>query len=487
MFTPKLCHQLKNKFTEFLNQLENYNPPHLLAYIEAKYSFSHLKKILNHTPLSNIHYQLASFLVHRWRLIQNSDANYCSDFVSPINLMCIEIAKCLKDSASMSFQTHYLYFLMPSLQSEGNTTYINSPYDSDVVDLKEYILSDDKKKLINISEVLEFAQLDATFKCPYLDKKNQPIPLSAEEYRRLTSRHPSVFEAVTAIHDRKTFTYFGNTAGAAINRLIAGLENGGKRYGHDEYNAGQSAMVAIHEFNVYILSLDEATQSLIFSSGYEDRFDETSFVSIKTVWGLLTTPPETLQTPLYCVEMIAGRLKDILSQNENLFRISATPPLGVNQLSRLNKQVNQKLATMRGALASIEYHVNPNEDGNKAFYFNLIQDMLRTAYHDLTIQDLTIIATYSSRANENTCYSKKEVSKRFYKMISERLPLEWTELKNQSKPDIKSYLETVSQALQAPPEPSPFVMFKPLSRKERAAQLQAYDAMLTRNASLRTT
>ncbi len=469
MLTPQSCHYLKTKLAEFFSQLDDYNPPNQLAYIEAKYSFFLLRRILHHSPLSKIHVHLSSFLLERWELIYHSDLTYCHSFVSPINQMCIEVARTLqKCGLRYGYTTHYLQHLMPSLLPDNKVRYINTIFENDPIDLREYILSDDKQKLISITDVLEFAQRDAIFKRPYLMQERTSSPISSQEYDRLIARHPSVMQAIRAIHDRKTFSYFGNTAGAAINRLINGLREGGRRQGYDEYDAGRTAMVAIHEFNEFLQRLSSSVREAIFSSGYIDDFEDNDngLVSVQQIWERLTTPPATKQSTSYCVEIIANSFDEILKQNDHLFMISDSPTPQSNDLDRLNRDVQDNLSAMSEALKTIEYHMSQDEEDNKELYFNLIRNILYSSFRNLTLDDLLIIATQSSRFSNIYRPHHNDFSREFYKMISQQFPLLWAQLQEVATPSLKHFIDNVERMLNQSPTTSPFMMFKRISPRE---------------------
>lgn len=342
--------------------LQSYNPESSLYKIEANLTIFIIKSILLNPP-NDLDKQLTSILQMRWKRIQDTNGQYLHDFTNPANTLCISVAHEL----SAATKKNYLCLLMPSLTEVGAEEYTSSSYMDDDVELKEIILSDCNERIINVPDVLSASLNDGVLKHNSLfNQKAQE--LSYTEIPRFLSRHPSVQEAFDSITAFVLFKLEGDTAGAALNRLINGLRDGGTKrkttytvaqFNSTEFNSGMDANVAIVAFAEYLATLDSETHKQLMSAAKTDR-DNANKISTNTVstyWQRLMTPRlgERITT-IYCVELIADGLEDILENNPGLYELVSCQGASLVKFAQLNETVTRTQKVMLEQLATVQIH-----------------------------------------------------------------------------------------------------------------------------------
>lgn len=264
--------------TSIRSNIKQYAKHSPASHLEILFSLHKLEESLTSTSPDRCE-QLVTFLVKRWERIIDSDAQYLHDFENPINELCISIAQLLNNQ-------HYLAFLMPTLLND-QVLYLTSGYDEAGVDLKEVILSDDNSALIHIGDVLDFCQLDGTLKHNSLLNGKQRT-LSKGEATRLLTRDTAVADYYLSLSARVRYRLNGDTVGAALNRLIDGLCQGGRRFDGEEYNAGEAANIAIIEFFDFFALLPEDVQQQVRKTYIEDENTEEDVISLGKLFQYLS-------------------------------------------------------------------------------------------------------------------------------------------------------------------------------------------------------
>lgn len=382
---------LKAVKTAFIN-LPKYRPISQLYSIEARFALHRLQSILTLNS-ANAELELELFLRERWLyIIQGTNMQYLNDFVNPANEACIAIARTLVPFKSTSdVQIPYLAILMPTLLHLQPADYFTSAY-TEELDLKELILSDCMKGLIHIRDVLEGSSEDGILKYNFL-VQNSVRSLSDTERNRLLSRHASVQKKFDALQARVAFKFNGDTVGAAVNRLIKGLRAGGRKNGADELQAGEDANVAILNFSQYVETLDEIIYKQLMEASKIDRFDELdvtpAYKYFKQEWEKLINPTFQRFVPqqtIFCVELIANRIEEILEANPGLYDLYSNHGSAVSYFDTLNRDIAAAEAEMNAALPLLEYHCCYSDPPPHAFYTSLIQ---AGRNFELTIDELT--------------------------------------------------------------------------------------------------
>jgi hypothetical protein len=335
------------------NALRHYQEQASPLYVlEARYTLFHLHRLLeNSSNPSSLAKTLKRFLKKRWGWLNNTDAQYFHDTQNPANLMCVEVAKVLSKLSNQA----YLLYLMPSLSNVPASAYVASSYEDDDLEFTELMLSDDGERLLHIPEILEYTEQDGVLKHIVL-LQGQRCDLSLAEETRLLARHPSVANYYEAIRDKINFQFYGETAGAYLMRLIAGLREGGAHGSGTEFVAAEESNLAIVDFSIFLESLSKRNQKAVLKMGKFERWrdGEIKHSSIAHALELLVTSSNAdeaeEQEERYCVELIANDLEEILEENPCLYQMMPFQQDGIGTLEVFQEAVEETKASMLTAL-----------------------------------------------------------------------------------------------------------------------------------------
>lgn len=429
-----LSKHVKDAFLGYIadgrQQLIGYQPLFLVNFLEARYTLFHLEQILLKQRDTHTEETLALFLNARWQRIQHSDSQYLHDFTNPANKVCISIAQGL----SKILKIPYMALIMPSLQEFPLSAYLSSSY-AEELDLQEIVLSDCSQRLISIPDVLDYAQVDGVLKHNSLVKGESTI-LSKTEQTRFLSRHPTVQATYDAMQARVNFKLYGDTVGAALDRLIRSLREGGEHgyRGGESTDSGKDANAAIIEFNLYLESLDDETKSTLMNASVDDEFSSTTKLrSVASYWERLARPshrpapaspsdaaqpdtdqppapssdpaqPDTAQPPdpsllidyaagaVYCVEIIAGGLETILKTHPELYDlVSYHTEAGVS-LATLETAVLQSGEAMRLGLPTVTRQDYYGDTGVNTISLHLLPALIKEPLFLLKPAEIASIA-----------------------------------------------------------------------------------------------
>ena len=372
-----------------------------LYAIEARHTLFHLKRLLSDSSNHVLDKTLKNFLTKRWHMIKNLDLQYCYDLSNPANRFCIEVAKALSDV----YEKSYLLLLMPTLAQVSSEQYITSGYDDDSIDLKHIILSDDHTRIIHIYDVLDFAKVDGKLKHNSLfDGFYQELTIS--EQHRLLSKNPAVEQYYLAIQDKLNFVLYGETAGAYLQRLINGLRAGGVSQNTEDYelNAGDQSNFAIIEFDSFLSALDEAKREKLLMTGKFDRWESRtpSMRSIEVCWNRLARPADSNgDDTMYCVELIANYLEEILYEHIELYELLPFDAPMI-KLAEIEEQVAEAKSAMITALSgndTIHFH---GQDEDKQLIIKVIGMVKKDVRFILKPHEITYIAKLYSMHNKQS-------------------------------------------------------------------------------------
>lgn len=340
-------------------QLSTYKPSSQLYHLEARYALFYLRALLS-SRHQDVDAALLAFFTGRSKIMSNRDIHYLHDFMNPANSACISIAHELGRLKS----SPYLAILLPSLCDVPKESYLTSSYTDEVL-LSDIVLSDSNTRIIHIPDVLDFSQEDGRLKHNSLFLGKTRV-LTASEQERCLSRHKTVRDAFDALQARVRFKLYGDTVGAAINRLIQNLRNGGvKKKGHKaDLDSGDAANEGILEFHEYLQTLAPAIRQQLMSASKFDRFGQATpeVLSIGMLWDRLARPEEkdytkkTYEQTIYCVELIASRLEEVLNENPNLYDLMSYEGEALMSVAKINADVIETRDAMSIALPSIESH-----------------------------------------------------------------------------------------------------------------------------------
>lgn len=449
--------------------------------IEALYTLSELETIVTRGG-EDICLQLILFLAKRWDRIQACNMQYLHDFTNPANQVCIFIAQLLSNK-------YYLALLMPTLVN-NDITYLTSGYDEEL-ELKELILSDNNTALIHLGDVLSFAQIDGKLKHNSLFNGKQRF-LSRAEKQRLLSRDMSVKDYYDSLLARRAYRFTGDTLGAALNRLVEGLEGGGVNQEGEEHNAGSSANIAIADFFDFFATFSEPVQQQIKDvrviNLYADENDMNEYISLGTLFSRLThekildsvlDPDESTEEEIvialdntiatenmnqnfapeyleqrsvssmdtqiedlsanYCVELIAQDIEKILAEHDELFELSPQTDFVTQSLARLDENISTCLKQYQIAIVTVEKHCC--YQSNEPDFNELVKELSNSPQFKLDSAQICLVVKdlFSKKFNGEECsysddffnYLLNHYERSFLKTISPSLTMHETRYFNQ--------------------------------------------------------
>jgi hypothetical protein len=337
--------------TAIASQLPQYlGEVSALHGLEAQFGLYQLRQVMQSSKNSQQVKALQNYLKHRWSYLKSTDMQYCHDFQSPLNQVCIKIAGILHSLTGLPT----LALLMPSLKKISEDNYITSPYTDENIELKHIVLSDDASRIIHVEDVLDFAILDGKLK-HHSVISGKTEELSTAEAHRVLTRHESVSLLFDAITEKVHHQLHGETAGAYLQRLINGLTLGNVDHNGDEQVAGNDAHIAIAEFEQFLSILDAETRKKIMQAStlYESYSStRTHAYRIQDCWQRLCRQASG-QTSMgtYCVKIIGSELEGILDSNPELYEITAFHDTDLVNLDTLAERVEEVKEIMLNALA----------------------------------------------------------------------------------------------------------------------------------------
>jgi hypothetical protein len=403
MLGPDQIADFLKKIQAAQEQLANDKSLLPLYNLEASLTLFQLKNVLSSTHLRGemLSGELIHILSRRWECIESMDIEYLHDFSNPANKVCITVAIELGKLLGKP----YLSLLMPSLTYGRVADYISSFYDDDL-DLKDSVLSDCSRRIVSVSDVLSSAQVDGVLKHNSLFN-GKAKKLSATEEARVLSRHSTVKDAYDALQARVKYKLHGDTVGAHLNRLISGLRAGGVRKAGSEMDSGSDANTAILEFAEYLETLAPETRAILMSAKKIDRFAVAmgaESMSVSQLWGRLARPKDAEYTSsIFCVEVIAGYLEEILTENPELYDLASYEGGEVSDLAKLEKDVTKAGEAMIKGLATVEKHACYGDRKDDTLRQELFRQIISIPLYPLTIADIVFIAN-----NFAAIYPKKE-------------------------------------------------------------------------------
>lgn len=384
-------------------QLNLYSPTNALYNTEAYLTLFEIKTLLKNHP-EDLAEQLVQFLKARWQRIQSTNCQYLHDFTSPANLVCIAIA----DHLSKITLKSSLCLLMPTLEAVKAEEYLTASYTDTDFSMQELILSDNNQRTINILDVLDSAREDGFLKYNSLVAKKIKA-LSSSEVNRLITRHPSVKLVLDALTARILYKMEGDTVGAAVNRLIRGLRNGGANvktnYAQElnatEFSSGMDANVEILNFALYLETLDVETKNQLLSASKTDRYmsSRVEKTTIGKLWKNLVQPKDGAQSTTYCVEIIASLLEEVLNENPGLYDLVSYNGSALGNLAKLNEELINATKKMKAELLTIKFHFC-YDDQDSCLQKRVLEDLMKKRVHLRATEIQSFTKLYHTTAND---------------------------------------------------------------------------------------
>lgn len=268
------------------------------------------EELTNNPDSPNWKDAIVAFLKRRAERILNSPLCYTVNRPYAMNDICISLARlCDPDSVCT--------LLMPSVISEdiyGNE--LNN------LSIGQFILSDDKKTFISISDIIDTAftrSLDSEAQI-YLTTtaSGESRPLSATEMRRLGTIHQSLENICNQFREKNFFSRLMDRNKDKLYKKLAALRNGLRagdvHHGGEEMNAGAAANEAIVRFREYYESLSKTRQAQLRAYAGNGR-------TLGQIFDVIFRNPEEVDTNdgtsvIYCMYLVGDQLEYIITANK---------------------------------------------------------------------------------------------------------------------------------------------------------------------------
>ena len=292
---------------------------------------------------------LCELLAKRWEWISDTGIAYAHAPVLPANLICLILAQELEHIHGKS----RYQLLMPTIQvvrNEISSTELNEH----TLELKEFILSDDNQRIIDIVPCMDFAVEDGELKHTSLFD-GHVRKLSDNEVMRITQHSRFTDAYYKAICELVEVKKRGSSFGAILTRLMDALRAGGAHgnQGGQELNAAATANEQIFYCSEWLSTLTEKDRERLFqcrAQGLTHNYGE--------IWGRLARPnAANYINTIYCVELIAGELSQILSHNQWLFDAypENSEPARAKCIMQITQNVKERRQHLVKALREVDY------------------------------------------------------------------------------------------------------------------------------------
>lgn len=228
-----------------------------------------LRKIKkNKNPSQDQLAKISRFLDTRWHLICNSELSYLVSHHYPLNQFCMLLA----ESIAPLIKKSPFEVLMPTLEIKEYDIIGDSLDTYDFHKPWKYVLSSDKKALIDVVNCLTFTKSDLIFRHLYLVDSQQAF-LTKEEATRVachSNASNDLFDFIKQAHKAK---YNDGTIGSRLNQFARFLKAGGVhgQFDGSEFDAGKDAFIAISEFDDYLKLLSPEEKEDLFNRSYKDK------------------------------------------------------------------------------------------------------------------------------------------------------------------------------------------------------------------------
>lgn len=351
------------------NHFANTKNPELW-YAEFDYSLSELEKlVMDVTGYSKGIQQFKLFLTRRLQRILMTDVIYPHSPNHPLSHLCKMVAERLRPFFPDSSALSLLISTVELLENQATGTKFD-----DSLRLTDFILSQTNKRFIEIGACFDFAADDADLKHTSLFADSQQ-GLTREEKDRVINHSreaKAYYSALVRLFTEKTE---GSSIGARLRNLADELRKGGAHGGEDgsELNSGERANVAILNFARFLESLDNDTRETVFACRGSNNLE-----TFGQIWERLSRPADAnFRQVIFCVEIIAGKLDDIISNNNFLFNLRPSSR-SATFIEDLQKECQQAKLALDKELSSDQYKLTVSYGDSKTQEATFIENFCVT-------------------------------------------------------------------------------------------------------------
>jgi hypothetical protein len=244
----------KTKQTYFFELADSINTLVSLKYLLNLYLENEI------SSFNEFKNRLSLFFKYRWKFTQGSHIDYSKNTENMINSLCRVLAEYVTPKEENKY-------LMPTINLED--AHLNN---FNELDSGQYILSDDGKTFIAISNLLETAmalfEQDKKSIFIYSNHENKVKRLSAQEAQRIKELYPE-FNKLIELEENNSKRE-NTTLYHQLLSLRDGLQAGDSAHGGKEFDAGIQANIALAKFfNEFYNDLSDDDKDWLYNLTYD--------------------------------------------------------------------------------------------------------------------------------------------------------------------------------------------------------------------------
>ncbi len=291
-----------------------------LATLESVYTYVKILSLVTPNPGETLDSEIPPaimeeirlFFAERWEVIRGTKLAYPHYTDLSANRLCVQLAQIVSPYLSCcAFQ-----LLMSTLTE---TTSSITCTDLNETGLHTFVLGDDGTSFIEVFESLSrVSGMGALYHTGRVDAETHgAVLLTESEQHRVINHTPAAHRYYILSMELFDKQHSTESIGSMLKRLIDGLRSGDVSHTGAEYDAGRGANQAIVDFAEFLETLTPRARSDLMN-----RRNSTN-KSFSELWNRLTRSGSTdYRDVIYCVQLIARSLEDLLGRNHSLYNIT---------------------------------------------------------------------------------------------------------------------------------------------------------------------
>lgn len=322
-----------------------------------------------------------NFLANRWQRIRGMHLAYPYCAHRKVSQLCLMLAQAL----ATFFPESIYQLLMPTLTTSTNIT-TGTALNDDDLQLHHFVLSDDDSHFIEVLPCLMNAEEDKLLKhtAIFPEWKEEGLfssikTLSENEKYRVIHHSRYTLEYYQQIEKYFNIKNQSNSVGSFLIRLIDKLYKGSVRNGHPdrEYKAAADANEGIVELFRMLDTLGKEQREQFNSCRSYNLNQDLKYYCERLAYPEIKEDDDELSI-VYCVELIAGKIEQILSCNPSLYDMYPDNVVSAKQLTMdiHLKMVEEAKASLKRAILREDYRLESYPENENLLWQRILQDML---------------------------------------------------------------------------------------------------------------
>ena len=352
-------YQIRQTILYIISTFEDDKPNYILQYLDHSYWIEKILKVL-----TDLLYQdsisfsdvspLINLLEARWQFIVIASPNdrYTVTPHSKINAICMALAQYLEPISG--FGRYKL--LMPTIRSSVSNITLTEFADP-TLSLHEIIEEEGNNTFIEVLSCFEYAVTTGKLCYTTLVTADKATELEDTDKDRVINQSKETKALWEAICQKEIIRTKGESFGTALTHLVNKLSSGGAHAGKDgtETQAGKDANEGILQFSDWFGSLKEEEQKCLneLSSPLVNE-------NFGRIWSRISNPKDITNTDIkYCVEILASKIRGIISSNKQIFDIypANCKQKRVGSFIEAEELVKNRFAELKSVIKSQNYNM----------------------------------------------------------------------------------------------------------------------------------